>query len=124
MESRGSSRWGPRLPGGRGRIYWRLPTALLAVVLTVAFSCSTKSEADLANETLKQGIAAQQAGRLPEAAADYRDVLVHDPKQQVRVLRPRNDRPDERSVSFGGVQLPVRAQQLNSGQDEQARTHR
>ena len=41
-----------------------------------------KSEADLANEALKQGIAAQQAGRLPEAAADYRDVLVHDPNNR------------------------------------------
>jgi tetratricopeptide (TPR) repeat protein len=28
------------------------------------------------------GIAAQQAGRLPEAAADYRDVLVHDPNNK------------------------------------------
>jgi len=82
MESRGSSRWGSRLPDGRGRIYWRLPTALLAVVLTVAFSCSTKSEADLANEALKQGIAAQQAGCLPEAAADCRDVLVHHPNNK------------------------------------------
>jgi len=37
---------------------------------------------DLANEALKQGIAAQQAGRLPEAAADYRDVLVHEPNNR------------------------------------------
>jgi tetratricopeptide (TPR) repeat protein len=73
---------GIRLPDGRGRIYWRLPIALLAVVLTVGFSCSKKSEADLANEALQQGIAAQQAGRLPEAAADYREVLVHDPNNK------------------------------------------
>ena len=71
-----------RLPDGRGRIYWRLPIALLAVALIVAFSCSKKSDAELANEALTQGIAAQQAGRLPEAAADYREVLVHDPNNK------------------------------------------
>jgi len=73
---------GIQLPSGRGQIYWRLPIALLAVVLTVGVSCSKKSEADLANEGLTQGIAAQEAGRLPEAAAFYREVLVHDPNNK------------------------------------------
>ncbi len=73
---------GIRLPNGRVRTYWRLPIAVLAVVLTVGFSCSKKSEADLANEALQQGIDAQNAGRLPEAAADYREVLVHDPNNK------------------------------------------
>ena len=71
-----------RLPEGRGRIYWRLPICLLAVVLIVGFSCSKKSDAELANEALQQGIAAQNAGRLAEAAADYREVLVHDPNNK------------------------------------------
>ena len=71
-----------RLPDGRGRTYWRLPIALLAVVPIVAFSCSKKSDAELASEALAQGIAAQNAGRLPEAAADYREVLVHDPNNK------------------------------------------
>src|SRR2546426_6950483 len=71
-----------RLPDGRGRTYWRLPIALLAVVLIVGFSCSKKSAAELANEALQQGIAAQNAGRLAEAAADYREVLVHDPNNK------------------------------------------
>jgi tetratricopeptide (TPR) repeat protein len=73
---------GMRLPDGGGRIYWRLPIALLAVILTVGFSCSKKSEADLANEALQRGIAAQNAGRLAEAEADYREVLVHDPNNK------------------------------------------
>jgi tetratricopeptide (TPR) repeat protein len=80
--SPGGIRVGIRLPERRGRIYWRLPIAVLAVVLTVGFSCSKKSEADLANEALQQGIAAQNAGRLAEAAADYREVLVHDPNNK------------------------------------------
>jgi hypothetical protein len=78
MESRGYQ-GGMRLPSGRVRTYRRLPIALLAVVLTVGFSCSKKSEAKLANEAL------QQRDRRPErrsprreAEADYREVLVHD----------------------------------------------
>src|SRR6476646_7924469 len=82
QRSTGGIRVGIRLPEQRGRIYWRLPIALLAVVLTVGFSCSKKSEADLANEALQQGIAAQNAGRLAEAEADYREVLVHDPNNK------------------------------------------
>jgi tetratricopeptide (TPR) repeat protein len=81
MDSRGVQ-VGIRLPSGRGRTYWRPPIALLAVVLTVGFSCSKKSEADLANEALQQGIAAQNAGQLAEAAAAYREVLVHDPNNK------------------------------------------
>lgn len=73
---------GIRLSERRGRIYWRLPIALLAVLLTVGFSCSKKSEAELANEALQKGIAAQNAGRLAEAEADYREVLVHDPNNK------------------------------------------
>src|SRR5712691_8456269 len=71
-----------RLPDGRGRTYWRLAITLLAVVLIVAFSCSKKSDTELANEALQQGIAAQNAGRLAEAAADYREVLIHDPNNK------------------------------------------
>ena len=56
---------------GTPRKNWHLPAAVLAVVLILAASCSKKSDAELANEALQQGIAAQQAGRLPEAAADY-----------------------------------------------------
>ena len=110
MESRGSFRVGIRLPDRRGQIYWRLPIALLAVVLTVGFSCSKKSEAELANEALQQGIAAQNAGRLAEAAADYREVLVHDPNNKYAYFDLGTHRPDERSAGLGGVELPARAQ--------------
>ncbi len=72
-----------RLADGRRRIDRRLPTAVLVVVLLVlAASCSQKSEADLANEALAQGLAAHEAGRLAEAEADYREVLVHDPNNK------------------------------------------
>src|SRR6476620_12304624 len=84
--STGGTSVGIRLPSARVRTYWRLPIALLAVVLTVGFSCSKKSEADLANEALQQGIAAQNAGRLARAEADYRDVLVHDPDDKYAYL--------------------------------------
>jgi tetratricopeptide (TPR) repeat protein len=74
---------GIRLSEGTRRKDWRLPTAMLAVVLVIlAASCSKKSDAQLASEALAQGIAAQNAGRLPEAAADYREVLVHDPNNK------------------------------------------
>jgi tetratricopeptide (TPR) repeat protein len=46
-------------------------------------SCSKqKSESQLASEALAAGLAAHQAGNLPEAAADYREVLVHDPNNK------------------------------------------
>ena len=60
-----------------------------------------KSDADLANEALQQGIAAQNAGRLAEAAADYREVLVHDPNNKYAYFDLGTHRPDERSAGLG-----------------------
>ena len=72
-----------RISQGRRRKHWRLPTALLVVTLTLlTASCGKKSDTDLANGALAKGIAAQNAGQLAEAAADYRDVLVHDPNNK------------------------------------------
>ena len=75
---------GIRISDERRRKDWRSPTAALAVVLMVlAASCSTKkSEAQLAADALAKGIPAQEAGRLAEAAGDYREVLVHDPNSK------------------------------------------
>jgi tetratricopeptide (TPR) repeat protein len=56
--------------------------SLLFIVICGAAACSKKSDADLANEALAAGLAAHQAGNLAEAAADYREVLVHDPNNK------------------------------------------
>jgi tetratricopeptide (TPR) repeat protein len=68
---------------GRRRKRWLIPGAAIVVALMLlAAGCTKKSEAQLASEALSKGIAAQQAGRLTEAAADYREVLVHDPNNK------------------------------------------
>jgi tetratricopeptide (TPR) repeat protein len=65
---------------------WRsgLTIAVLMIGLVAsAVGCSTrKSEAELASEALTKGLAAHQAGNLAEAAAHYRQVLVHDPNSK------------------------------------------
>jgi tetratricopeptide (TPR) repeat protein len=62
----------------------RITTAILVLTLMVgAVACSKKaSETELANQALAAGLAAHKAGRLAEAAADYREVLVHDPNNK------------------------------------------
>lgn len=62
-------------------------TALLLVVMFGAgVACSDKSdttsEGALAAAALAKGLNAHKAGNLAEAAADYREVLVHDPNNK------------------------------------------
>ena len=60
----------------------------IAIIIAVALlasmaACSTKkSESQLAADALAAGLTAQKAGDMATAAADYRQVLVHDPKNQ------------------------------------------
>lgn len=61
--------------------------AALAVIIsavTLAFGpCgSSKSDADLAHEALAKGLQAHVDGRYDEAAADYQEVLKHDPRNK------------------------------------------
>jgi tetratricopeptide (TPR) repeat protein len=57
--------------------------ALIAGLALSTAACSTKkSEAELASEALRKGLAAHRAGNLPEAAAEYRQVLVYDPNSK------------------------------------------
>jgi tetratricopeptide (TPR) repeat protein len=61
----------------------KLAVAVLITELALSAACSTKkSDAELASEALTKGLAAHQAGNLAEAAADYRQVLVHDPNSK------------------------------------------
>jgi tetratricopeptide (TPR) repeat protein len=56
---------------------------LITALATSAVACSTKkSDAELASEALTKGLAAHQAGNLAEAAANYRQVLLHDPNSK------------------------------------------
>lgn len=65
-------------PIGRGAL--RLfATVVVAGLLVSAGACGRKSESELASEWLAKGLDAHRAGRLAEAASDYREVLVHDP---------------------------------------------
>ena len=56
--------------------------ALLLISLLTAACSSKKSDAELASEALDRGLAAHQAGKLAEAEADYREVLVYDPNNK------------------------------------------
>ncbi len=66
------------------RVHVAIALILITSFLLAACSSSSdaKSEAQLAAEALTKGLAAHQAGNLAEAAADYREVLVHDPNNQ------------------------------------------
>jgi len=53
------------------------------IVLVLAGACAKgKSDADQAQEALAAGLKAHAAGRLDEAAADYRKVLVYNPRNK------------------------------------------
>jgi tetratricopeptide (TPR) repeat protein len=56
--------------------------ALLLICLPLGACSSKKSDAELASEALARGLAAHQAGKLAEAEADYRKVLVYDPNNK------------------------------------------
>src|SRR5713101_4249324 len=52
---------------------------LLMLCIGVATGCTgRKSGAELASDALNRGLQAHSAGRLDEAATEYREVLVHD----------------------------------------------
>jgi tetratricopeptide (TPR) repeat protein len=59
-----------------------LAAVIAGLALSVTSCSKQKSEAQLASEALASGLAAHQAGMLAEAAADYREVLVHDPNNK------------------------------------------
>lgn len=55
--------------------------AFLLVVVMAGAGCSRQlSDVELASQALERGLQAHAAGRLDEAAAAYREVLVHDPR--------------------------------------------
>src|SRR5439155_14063429 len=58
---------------------------IIALSLLAMPGCAgrkTQSEADLAEQALNRGLQAHAAGRLQHAATDYREVLVHDPRNK------------------------------------------
>ncbi len=56
---------------------------LSTVALSVAVAgCGGKSEAEQASDALDRGLKAHAAGQIDEAAADYREVLTHDPQNK------------------------------------------
>ena len=60
-----------------------LRTIVTILLLTLAVACTEeKSEAELASEALVAGLAAHAEGNLAEAAASYREVLVHEPNNK------------------------------------------
>jgi len=59
-----------------------LPAVLLLVALLVGACTKGKSDAEQASAALAAGLKAHAAGRLDEAAADYRKVLVYDPRNK------------------------------------------
>ena len=58
------------------------PAILLLVVLLAGACSKSKSDAEQASVALAAGLKAHAAGRLDEAAADYRKVLVYDPRNK------------------------------------------
>src|SRR5437867_2125847 len=67
----------------RARAAFRtLPVVLLLVALLVAACSNGKSDAEQASAALAAGLKAHAAGRLDEAVADYRKVLVYDPRNK------------------------------------------
>lgn len=59
------------------------PLGLLALGLVLSAACGGgKSEQDAASAALDRGLQAHYAGQLEEAEKDYREVLVHDPKNE------------------------------------------
>ena len=67
----------------RARAAFRtLPAVLLLVALLVGACSKGKSDAEQASAALAAGLKAHTAGRLDEAAADYRKVLVYDPRNK------------------------------------------
>ncbi len=65
----------------RGLRLWSIVLAL-AVLLSGACSKEGSSDAKLASAALAAGLKAHAAGRLEEAEADYRKVLVYDPRNE------------------------------------------
>src|SRR4051812_38645298 len=55
---------------------------LAALTLVAGTACGKKPEAQLATDALTRGLQAQQAGRLQDATAAYREVLLHDPRNK------------------------------------------
>src|SRR5213593_4103543 len=65
--------------GMRGRRAW----SGALIVLVLAGACAKgKSDAEQASAALAAGLKAHAAGRLDEAASDYRKVLVYDPRNK------------------------------------------
>lgn len=58
------------------------PALLLLVVLLIGACSKAKSDSEQASLALAAGLKAHAAGRLDEAAADYRKVLVYDPRNK------------------------------------------
>ena len=60
----------------RSGVLGRISLAALIVVSIAA--CGSKSEAQLASDALNSGLQAQTAGKLDQAATDYKECLKHD----------------------------------------------
>jgi tetratricopeptide (TPR) repeat protein len=58
------------------------PPLLILLVLLIAACSKGKSDSDQASSALAAGLEAHAAGRLDEAEADYRKVLVYDPRNK------------------------------------------
>ncbi len=74
---------GRRNTGGRRPAIARTARLALAILLVVlAAGCAGKSEAELANDFLQQGLDAHRAGDLVTAEKDYREALRHEPQNK------------------------------------------
>jgi tetratricopeptide (TPR) repeat protein len=66
----------------RGRPRFRTWPALLLLLLLICACSKGTTDSDQASLALAAGLKAHAAGRLDEAAADYRKVLVYDPRNK------------------------------------------
>ncbi|MHB8571329.1 MAG: tetratricopeptide repeat protein [Candidatus Dormibacteria bacterium] len=87
----------------------RLPTAMVTLTLGAALlgpACGVqKTEAQLSNDSLTAGLAAQQAGKASEATADYQTALQHDPNNKwamydLGVIYQGQNRPGTAEVEY------------------------